>query len=330
MRMKRDFTIGIDLGGTKMLVALLDGAFRIAGRVKVKTRVELGRARFLDSLFNSVRSLCKDSGIPVKRIAALGIGSPGIIDRTKGTVVFSPNIPFLTKFRLAQALAGELDVKVSIENDVNAGLYGEFRFGAAKGYQNIIGIFMGTGIGGALILNGRLFRGSSGAAGEIGHVFVQEGPVCGCGRTGCLEASAGRLAVASEAAAIAARQGAPQLFAMTGPDVAQIKSNVLRKAVEAGDGAVEDLIRRKARLVGCVMGSLVNLLNPDLFVLGGGMVEAMPKLIVKEAESAMRERAMPGLVRHVRVAESKLKDDAIILGAAALARDESARGESDG
>jgi glucokinase len=193
----------------------------------------------------------------------------------------------------------------------------------------VAGFFIGTGIGGALILDGKLYRGSSGAAGELGHIFIDPmGPGCGCGRRGCLEALAGRLALAGEAAMLAARGGAPRLLAETGADVKKLKSGALARAVEGGDKALKDLVRRKAALVGIAMANVVNTLDPEMVVLGGGLMEALGDVIVPAAEESMRRHAMPDIVAHVKVAAAKLGDLAVLMGAAKWAWDRS-RG-SDG
>ncbi len=320
MSKSKKYRIGIDLGGTKTLVALLDHKFRIVSKIKSKTKIHSGRKIFIKSISENIHSLAKEAKISIARIASIGIGCPGIIDTKNGVVLSSPNIPFLNHFPLANELKKATHLPVIIENDVNTGLYGEHQLGAAQGYRNVIGIFIGTGIGGGLIFNNELYRGSTGAAGEIGHMLLDPlGPLCGCGQHGCIEAMAGRLGIASEAALIAARQKAPFLYKETGADITKIKSNTLRKAIEAGDTDIEKLICEKARLVGLVMANLVNLLNPDLFVLGGGVVEALSKIIIKEAQQTMREHAMKPIVRHVRVKAALLKDDAIIIGAAKLA-----------
>jgi glucokinase len=208
-------------------------------------------------------------------------------------------------------------IPVTLGNDVQTGLYGEHQFGAAKGYDNVIGIFMGTGIGGAMILNGHPYRGTSGSAGEIGHIKLDtKGPACGCGGRGCFESYAGRLAIAAEAAVLVARQQAPHLAREAGTDLRAIKSGALARAIRAGDDEIKDLIRAKARRVGFVMANLVTVINPDLVVLGGGVVEAMPSLISHEAEKVMRRHALGAAAKHVKVAVAKLGDHSIVMGAA--------------
>lgn len=316
---KARYFIGIDLGGTKMLTGLLDKKFRIISAIKSKVDTSKGEKYFLSTVKEHIEELLDECDVKIKDIKAIGIGCPGTIQNPEGVVVFSPNIPFLKKYPLKDKLKKIFRVPVAVENDVNAGLYGEQQFGAAKGYSNVIGFFLGTGVGGALILDNKLYHGASGAAGEVGHIIVDpEGPLCGCGMRGCLEALTGRTAIASEAAMLALRQKAPTLYEIAGTDIAKIKSNALATAIKKGDTAIRDLILYKARILGRAMASMVNVLSPDLVVLGGGLVEAMESLIVKEAEKTMHEYAMWPIAKYVKVVGAELKDYAIVKGAAKL------------
>lgn len=318
---KKKHIIGIDLGGTKMLTALMDERFKILSSTKMKTEVSKGDKHFVNGIAESIYQVLDESEADLKSLKAIGIGCPGIID-DHGIVIESPNIRFLRQYPLAKKISKIFKVPVVLENDVNAGLYGEFAFGAAKGHRDIVGIFPGTGIGGALILNGALYRGFTGAAGEIGHILVDPlGPMCGCGKRGCLEALAGRLAIASEAALLAAKQQAPKLYKMSGTDIKDIKSGALKRAIDAGDQKIKDLMVRKSRILGIAMANVVNILNPEMIVLGGGLVEAMSRIVVNEARESMRQHAMQSIAKYVQVVPAQLKDDAIILGAAKLAWD---------
>jgi glucokinase len=189
----------------------------------------------------------------------------------------------------------------------------------AKGARNVIGIFPGTGIGGGLILDGQLFRGSTGNAGELGHVIVEpNGPLCGCGRRGCLEALASRVVVASQVAALAFRGDAPTIVKYAGTDIARIRSRMLAEAIANGDKRVEEVVRRAARYVGIAMGSFVNIFSPDMFVLGGGLVERLEDIFLEETERAMRQHSFPFLARNVKVKVARLGNDAVVMGAAKL------------
>ena len=183
---KRKYAIGIDVGGTKILAALVDPQSHVISEIKNKTKPEKGEQHFMGILVDSVKFLLREGKVSRSDIAGIGIGCPGFIDGDRGIVVGSPNIPFLKSYPLARRLSRQVGLPVVIGNDVQTGLYGEHQCGAAKGYDHVVGIFMGTGVGGAMVLNGQIYRGASGSAGEVGHVlFDPNGPFCGCGQRGC-------------------------------------------------------------------------------------------------------------------------------------------------
>jgi glucokinase len=318
----KKYWVGIDLGGTKMLVGLFKKDFTLVASEKVKVHAGQGEKALLKSLKEALHSILQKSKVQISQIAAAGIGCPGIIDSDEGKVIVSPNLPFLKNNALARKVSALFKFPVVLGNDVNTGLFGEQQFGAAKHASHAVGIFLGTGIGGALIIDGKIYVGSGGAAGEIGHMHADPlGPQCGCGRRGCLEAMAGRVAIASEAAVLAAKHKAPRLYDIAGTDISKIKSGALAKAIYAGDEAILHLIEQKARLLGIAMANLVNVLNPELIVLGGGVIEALGKFMIPEAVKSMHQHAMPGLGKQTEVVAAKLGDHAIILGAAKMAAD---------
>ncbi len=317
---RRRFLIGIDLGGTKLLVSLFDRRFHMISEEKHKTDLAGGRKSFLKLLIESVKDLVKEADLTLNEVAGLGIGVPGLIDSDGKKVVACPNIAFLKQYSLAGVLKKSLGIPVSLDNDVNLGLYGEQQFGAAKGYKHVIGVFPGTGVGGALILDGKLYRGATGAAGEIGHMLVDPlGPLCGCGKRGCLEALVGRIAIASEASVLAGRQKAKRIYEIAGTDFVKIKSRALKKAISDGDRVIEELICFKANLLGVAIANVCNFLNPEAVVLGGGLVEAMPDLFIREVKRAMRDHAMTSIAKETKIIPAKLKDYAIVFGAAKMA-----------
>jgi glucokinase len=322
MAKKDKIVVGVDLGATKMLVGVLKGR-KVLAAVKAKTDPSGGEREFFATIAATVARAVGDAGLKPAQLTAVGAGCPGVLDYRTGRIVSSANIPFIKDYPLARKLEKLFKVPAAVENDANMGLYGEQRFGAAAGCAQVAGFFLGTGIGGALILDGKLYRGSSGAAGELGHIFVDAlGPACGCGNRGCLEALAGRLALAGEAAALAARGGAPHLMNEAGADVRKLKSGALGRAVAAGDRQLKDLVRRKAVLIGLAMANVVNTLDPECIVLGGGLMEALGDVILPAAEESMRRHAMPDIASHVTVAPAKLGDLAIVMGAAQWVRDQ--------
>jgi glucokinase len=322
MMSKKKHVIGIDIGGTKILVALFDAKFNMIESVKVKTNSNKGEKAFLKVLFGAIDEVMDKAGVKIKDVSAIGAGCPGIIDSKKGIVTTSANIGFLKNYPLAKKLSNQFKVPAVIGNDASIGLYGEQQFGAAKGYNHVVGIAVGTGVGGALILNGELYHGAFGGAGEIGHTLLNPlGAQCGCGKRGCLETEIGRPAIAAEAAVLAIKDRAPKLAKIAGTDVAKIKSGALEEAIERGDKNVETLLRNKSKMLGMAMANIVNLLNPELIVLAGGVVEAMGNIILHESDKAMRNYAMTGLVKDVKVVLAKLGDYAVVKGAAKMAAD---------
>lgn len=317
---RKKLLLGVDLGGTKMLVGLFNFKGDLLGTKKIKVDPSKGKKNFLEGFQETVENLFDDEGESLKNLQAVGMGCPGVIDHKKGLVVVSPNIHFLKNFPFVETVKKMLGVPAVIENDVNTGLYGEMVFGAARGFRQVIGAFLGTGVGGALIFDGRLYRGATGAAGEIGHMIINaEGPLCGCGQRGCLEAYVGRVSIAAEAAIAAQRQNAPALFKEVGTEISKIKSGVLEASINKGDRAIEQLIRQRSFLLGRHMAGLVNLLSPELIVLGGGVVEALGKFILPEVKNGIREFAMKPIAKKVKVVSAQLGDYAIIKGAAQLA-----------
>lgn len=318
----KKWCLGIDIGGTKILSGILDRRFRILSEIKSKLESHRGEKFFFKTLTKDIETLIKKEKIHARKISVIGIGCPGMIETKKGMVRLSPNISFMKNYPLKSKVENYFGIPVFVENDVNAGLYGESQFGAAKGYRCIAGIFLGTGVGGAFIFDGKLYRGVTGAAGEIGHTFInQPSFLPGEIKKGTVEALIGRHAISAEASLLILRQKASKLYKTVGFDIKKIKSKSLRNAVREGDRELRILLEDKSKLLGVAMANIVNLLNPELIVLGGGLMEALGSIILPEAKRTMRKLALKPVVRVVEVKPAKLKDDAIVLGAAKLAFD---------
>lgn len=316
-------TIGIDLGGTKVLAALFDDKFRCVEHIVHRSQPEGGLSRFTGRLHGSVRRLLRRARRERIELRAVGAGCAGFVDAAKGVLTSCPNIPFIHDYPIAAKLSQVTKLAAHIGNDVQLGLYGEHAFGAARGCRNAIALFLGTGIGGALIIEGRLYTGCSGLAGEIGHYLVDAfGPLSGSQRHGLLDDVASRHAIAAQAAALAAKQWAPHLFRDVGANLLEIRADALARAVERGDDKIEELVRSRAAIVGIVLSNLVNFLSPDVVVLGGGLVKSLGDIIVPEAEKAMRRHAIPPIAQCVRVVPAQLGDLAVAAGAARWALDQ--------
>lgn len=321
--MRKRGCIGIDIGGTKTLFALFDDRFDVVEEIKVRTQADKGEEHFTQTLTEAVEALAEKADRKGLALVSLGIGCAGTLAPDRGTLRTSPNIPFLSNYPFRTKLTKLTGASVTLANDVQAGLYGEHQLGAAIGCKNVLGIFLGTGIGGAIIIDGKPYLGTGGHAGDIGHYMLQPlGPLAGSERQGVLDDLVGRTAIAGGAASLAAKQWAPHLLKAVGTDVSKIRSGDLAEAIENGDTAIEELVRSRARIVGIALSNMVDFLNPEMIVLGGGITEAMPDLIRQEVQTGIDEHATEQAREGLTVVVAKLRDHAVTTGAAKLALDQ--------
>ena len=310
------YLIGFDMGATKMLCGVLDDKYQVIVKNKTRTKGS-GNEVVFSTICRCIDECLAKLPSDGPRPSGIGIACPGPIDDVDGVVRSAPNVG-VANFPLRRLLEERYALPVRLENDVNAGVYGEFVAGAARGKRHVIGLFPGTGLGGGIIINGELYSGATGGAGEIGHMTVQtDGRICGCGGYGCLEALASRSAIAKDAIAAAAGGDAPVLYAEVGTSLRKVTSGVLKRSVDGGDVAVKRIVERAAYFLGIGMANCVNIFNPELIVIGGGLVEKFGSEYLGVAERVMRERAMPSLADAVVVAAAELGDYATVIGAAA-------------
>jgi len=312
-------TVGVDLGGTNITTVVLDGD-EVVGRSKLKTPTGGDRTGVADVIAAAVHDALDDAGATRDDCDVLGIGSPGVV--IDGTVGGASNVPdFQERFSLADLLEAELGLRTRVSNDVTAAAVGEHRRGAGRGHEALLCVFVGTGVGGGLVLDGAPYEGRGGA-GEFGHLIVRQGgAVCPCGRRGCVEAYAGRRAMtrAAERARAAGRETI--IF-----DVMEEKgrptptSSVLAEAFARGDTLVADLLDDAVAALGAGIASAVNLLDVDLVVLGGGVADRFGDDFRVRVEAAARPLLFLQPPR-VRVVPAELGHDAGAVGAALLARD---------
>lgn len=315
------YWIGFDLGGTKMLATVFDDRFQKIGKDRRKTMGHEGVEAGLLRIASAIEAACDNANISVAELGGIGIGIPGPLDLDAGIIKETANLGW-QNVAIKDYLEKKFGCSIVIANDVDVGVFGEYRFGAGKGAHCLLGVFPGTGIGGGCVYEGQILRGRTGSCLEIGHMqAVIDGPRCGCGHHGCLEAIAGRLVIASAAAAAAHRGDAPYLMKNVGTDLVNIRSRALAESIAAGDQEVEAVVRHAAYHIGRVIGNVVNLLAPDVVVLGGGLVEAIPQLIADTVREAVRETAMDSFKGTYCVEVAKLGDDASVMGAAAWARE---------
>lgn len=304
--MKDNFIISIDLGATNLKLAVLNCKYKIIDK-KILSTQELGNFKELTkAIVASVKKLIKCHRFNKKDILGLGLGVPGPVDIKKGIVHFLPNIPGCKDIRLSQILRQNLGLPVYIDNDANLFTLAEFFLGAGKGYKNIIGITLGTGVGGGLILEGRLYRGSKSAAGEVGHIPIAiPGIRCNCGGRGCLEAYIGNQKILSRARRVFKKP---------------ISLSRLAKLAGVGNQKAIRIWQTVGYLLGFALTGVVNLLNPDVIIIGGGVAKA-GKVLFDNIKKTIHDNAMPVQAKYVRVKRSKFGENAGLIGAAILVRE---------
>ncbi len=320
--------LGIDLGGTKILAGVVNEEGEILGSAKRPTKPKDGLEAVVDRVAKTAREAVESAGLEMDDILAACCGSPGPLDPDKGIVYYAPNLAGWENVPLAEMLGDALDVPTVIENDVNMGTLGEYALGAGRGTQHMVGVFVGTGIGGGIILNGKLWQGWRRAAAEVGHmVLLPDGPVCGCGNRGCAESLASRTAIERDIRlGVAAGRSSviPELLKASGRD--RLTSGVLADAIEQGDPLTREVIGRAAYYLALLVSSLVNFIDPEMVVLGGGVVEALGEAYVSEVrEVAYQYFVNKRGARDVRIVAAKLGDDAGVLGSAVYARQRMAK-----
>jgi glucokinase len=301
--MMDNYVIGIDLGGTNLRVGAVTQQGEILEKVETSSEVHKGRGRVVELLLDALKEVRKSlQGI---QLSTVGLGIPGVINLAEGIVVQSPNFPDWIDFNLKACLEGNLDVPLWIENDANAAALGELWLGAGKEHKNFCCLTLGTGVGGGIIVDGKILHGADGMAGEIGHIVVDpEGPPCGCGSYGCLEV------YASATGLIRMAVGADLKTAPTAKD--------LHILAEKGNLEARRIFTQMGYYLGIGLTTLIQLLNVELIILGGGVVDSWD-YFVPEAEKQIQKRAYKTLARRVKIRRALCGGDAGILGAAYVA-----------
>ena len=313
-------TVGIDLGGTKILATVVDAQGQIVAEAKQKTRAKEGPDAVIERIAATARDAVLGAGVDWGTIHGVGIGAPGPIDPEAGMVYNPPNLPGWEAVALGPRLSEALGVPVFLENDVNLGTLGEYAQGAGRGTLDMVGIFVGTGVGGGLILDGKLRSGFRHAAGEVGHMVVLAGgPVCGCGRRGCLEALASRTAIERDIQ-LGLDAGRESLIPkLTRDGRERLTSGTLAKAFRRGDPLVTEVIGRAQWYLGLLTASIVNLVDPEMVVFGGGVVEALDEDLLGPIRETARQHFSQRMDSDkVRIVPAELGDHAVAMGAAVL------------
>ena len=318
---ERRFVIGVDLGGTNIVVGAMsiDGA-ETHGMHSAPTGSEDGAdaviARMVGMVETTITDTITQTGVGRDAFVGVGVGAPGPLDRERGLVLLTPNLGW-RDIPLRARISEGTRLPASLDNDANCATYGEWWIGAARGARNVIGVTIGTGIGGGLILNGQLYHGASDVAGEIGHTTIdQNGRRCGCGNYGCLEAYASGPAIADRAREALAFDEASLLPGMVDGDLSRITAQTVYAAASEGDAVAREVVRDTARYLGTGIANLLNIFNPDVVVIAGGVTQAGDALF-EPLRAEVRRRAFKPAVDACRIVPGALPGTAGVVGAAA-------------
>jgi glucokinase len=312
---------GIDLGGTKILALISDARGRVLGEERVPTlATQGGPDAVITRIADAVRAAAADARLELSSVVASGVSAPGPIQSEEGVISDPPNLPGWHNVPLARLLHERLGIPTVLENDANCGAVGEHEMGAGRGYRHMLYVTISTGIGGGMIIDDRLYAGASGAAGEVGHIGVAAtGPTCGAGHVGCLEAFASGTAIARRAQEEIAAGGLPRTARLAEQNPPLSAATVFM-AAEQGEVQAGAIITQAARYLGIGLAGVINAINPQAIVLGGGLMKMGDRLLGPAIEVA-RTRSFAQSFMDVRIVESELGDRAAALGAIAVARE---------
>jgi glucokinase len=319
---KPEYVVGVDLGGTKILAGVFEiSSLKCIATAKLSTKSQRGVDKVIERVARCAQDAIDEADLTVKQVAGLGIGAPGAVNFNEGTVIFAPNMEGWKDVPLKKQLEKQIDIPVFVENDCNIAALGVYVAELKSKPSSMVGIFVGTGIGGGLVLNGELYSGFGHTAGEVGHMVLEvSGPKCGCGNKGCFEALASRSAIFEQIKAGVKDGQKTILLDMLGDDLEDLRSGDLRKAIRRGDKYVDRVIDGAAEYIGIATANLVNILNPEVVVLGGGVMEALADEMMSVIVETAKDYAMPGAMKGVEIVASKLGDSAGITGGAVLAK----------
>ncbi|MCL0092022.1 ROK family protein [Dehalococcoidales bacterium] len=318
MTKKSDLPVlAIDVGGTKIITAIISNKGQVMAREYYLTRADEGPESVINRILSAIDHLLNLRNIAPSQLDSISIAAAGAIDFERGLVTLSPNLPGWYNIPLRDMVKGKYKVNTWLINDASAAALGEHHLGAGRGVNNLILLTLGTGIGGGIIINDQLYHGPCGSAGEIGHMTIDaNGPRCKCGNIGCLEILASGTAVAQEAIR---RIGQGESSSLTEVKIENITAETVSIAAQGGDPLALEVISKAATYLGVGMVNLVNIFNPEMIIVGGGMAQ-MGELLLNPARQVVTERAFKLPAQAVRIVPAQLGDNAGVLGAAIFAR----------
>lgn len=310
--------LGVDLGGTKIAAALATTRGEIVARGRRPTPAQAGPDTVINSVCATINEVLSAKELRPSRLSGIGIAAAGVIDSANGKVIFSPNLPDWHEVPLRDAIEQRFGIPAYLGNDANLAALGEWRFGVEKKVANLIYITVSTGIGGGIIADSKLYTGACGAAGEIGHMTIDvNGPRCNCGNIGCWETLASGTALAREAVKRITEGAWTSIIELVGGDVSKVDAKIVGLAAKQGDELAQELVSRLGYYFGVGLANLVNIFNPELILVGGGVAK-IGDLLLQPAIKIVKERAFSTSANAVEIKPAILGDDSGILGAVAF------------
>jgi len=311
--------LGVDLGGTKILTAVVSAHGEILSRDHSVTPAAEGAPAIVQAILESAERALEQAGIQKSALQAIGIGAPGISNPDTGVLFTSPNLPGIRDFAIRDAIAAELGTSTFVINDANAAALGEYHFGAGRGARHFVYITVSTGIGGGIIIDGEIYSGATGIAGEVGHMTIDDnGPPCHCGNRGCWETLASGTALAREARRRITEGASTSIPDYVEGNVDKVTAREIHAAAEQGDGLAKELIRQTGYYLGVGLANLINIFNPELIIIGGGLSNIGDMLLAPAIKTA-GERSFRKAFEAVRLVPAELGGNSGVLGAAAYA-----------
>jgi glucokinase len=309
--------LAVDIGGTKILVAIFSPDLQILTSNIVPTQAQQGINSIIERLYSAIDDILQQSDMKPTQLGGISIACAGGIDTARGVVVTpSPNLPDWVNVPLRNMIEERYHVPTAVLNDASAAALAEHRFGSGRDVNNLVLFTLGTGIGGGIITDGTLYLGACGAAAELGHMTIADnGPECSCGNTGCLEMLASGRAVERDAVNLLSRGEESSLHDMVKGEIETVTAEQVGDAAQDGDALALDIISRAAYYLGIGMINMVNIFNPEMIVLGGGMAE-LDELFIEPGRRMVNERAFPISAQSVRIVTAELGNDAGVYGAA--------------
>lgn len=311
--------LAIDLGGTKIVAAIISSSARVVAKEYHLTLAGEGPQAVTNRLLSAIDHLLSKSNISLSKLDSISVAAAGAIDSDRGLVTSSPNLPGWSDVPLRDMVSKRFGVSTFLLNDASAAALGEHRLGAGRGVNNLVYLTVSTGIGGGIIIGGKLYLGTAGSAGEIGHMVIDvNGPECYCGNFGCLEVMASGTAIAREAIQRLRDGGSSILSDMVAAKIENITAREVGLAAQNGDRLASEVILRAATYLGAGVVNIVNIFNPEVIVIGGSVAK-MGDILLNPVRELVSERAFKLAAQAVRIVPTRLGDDAGVVGAAVFA-----------